>query len=344
MFRLILKLSLPLSIVLGVIIGITIIYGESLSSWRVVYASRLNNGFWTVNEMNIARHLHFTHQIFPENFINRPLISPNRRYLATTNSISELSLYDRQTDIEYILEASFIKIFSFSSDSRYLLIYLVDHYQLIEIFDDNSISEPQIIASDLSLSLEDTLLAWSPNSDMLLFELTSNMEEQPNLYLYSVERDEIQNLTAEIPSIQNHSPTWSSDGQTIAYIGRADDLSRESIHTIDIDGTNHQQVMMIPQTIENIEYMRWSPDGRYFAVVAHTGQFGYELYVFPSEGNDKLMPPIDQNWGASELMWSEDSDQIMFINAQTYDIHLVNTDGSFLTRLTYIDDYNTLLP
>lgn len=341
MFRLIVKLSAPLSIVLGVLIGLTTLYGESLPSWQVMYASQLSNGFWSVNEMDVNRRLSW--QLALGNALQTPAISPNEAYRAVIYTTQEVTLIHGITGEEHIIVNNGNPPL-FSPDSRYLITTSQNRYLFTEIFADGTISEPQsIIPGEMPVG-NNSLIRWSPNSDMLLsalsYRVTGNLST--NLYLYSLEQDEFQTVFLEIPFAIAHAPAWSSDGQTIAYVGLDPETSNTYIYAVNLDGTNHQQIMLPLDTLDVVS-ISWSPDGTYMALISDTG-LGNELYVMSMSDGETMFNQVDYGWGAREIVWSEDSQQLIFLSQRTRDLFMVNADGRFLTRLTDNSSFNVLLP
>jgi len=129
--------------------------------------------------------------------------------------------------------------------------------------------------------------AWSPDGQTILFSSFSNGESQiwtvPYLAPSSSQDIPTPPRAVHLASQQqeNYAPSWSPDGQHIAFqAGAKDGISQ--IWVMDRDGGNRHQVTRSAQDSWS-RAPTWSPDGRWLAYVSdQSGSFGPdygEVYV-----------------------------------------------------------------
>jgi Tol biopolymer transport system component len=143
---------------------------------------------------------------------------------------------------------------------------------------------------------------------------------------------------------QNGTPAYSPDGRQVAFV-RGNTAGGRDVWIIDVqsapDGTRAQrQVTAIPGLAM---FPRWSPDGTKLT-------FSREGSVFiVDSGADHApitsMTPVSPTAGTFDFSdWSPDGKKIVMTNSSTYDLYLVNTDGSRLTRIPTPDGWDESYP
>jgi TolB protein len=139
----------------------------------------------------------------------------------------------------------------------------------------------------------------------------------------------------------DNRPVWSPDGTRIAFTSNRED--NIDIYVVDVDGQNLRQITDGPES----EFApSWSPDGTRIAYIAGTDDVN-DLYIVDADGGNTLRVTTDLRvYGHSdEPLWSPDGSQILIISQIevqsscrtpdcNFDIYLVSTDGSTVTRLT----------
>ena len=146
--------------------------------------------------------------------------------------------------------------------------------------------------------------------------------------------------------VPDESPAWSPDGNQIAFVsGRSED---NEIHVMDADGSHVRRLTVSPR--EDWQ-PSWSPDGKHIVFASlRTGD--WEIYVMDSDGANTYQltesPGVD--WTPD---WSPDGQRIVFASnrtpdgikvtdetvvdnpeTNTWDIYVMNHDGSSVRRLT----------
>jgi hypothetical protein len=133
-------------------------------------------------------------------------------------------------------------------------------------------------------------------------------------------------------------PSWSPDGQKIAFDGFAcvSENCRSHIFIINADGTALVQ-LPAPQDLY-LDSPRWSPDGTRILVHGAVNSGGHQLYVMNADGSAITGVPNTQTGYAGA--WSHDGNRIAFVSSgpSSSRLTVVNADGSGLVRLTNSGD------
>lgn len=163
--------------------------------------------------------------------------------------------------------------------------------------------------------------SWSPDSKRIVF---STYDE---IYIFNLESLEYFTLAEKNVILLDWSPT----GEIIAFSNRSDGL-----YLINSDGSNLRN---ITPGIRRLDCFSWSNDGRRIAI---SGGWPQEwLYVVNADGTGLKQLVEGAAWTCPE--WSSDDDKIVFVMeiplrfwpSHSYEVHIVDSDGSNLTRLTY---------
>ena len=141
---------------------------------------------------------------------------------------------------------------------------------------------------------------WSPQRDEILF--VSNREPDPDrmfnydIFAVTVDAGTVRRVTDTKNA--EYRPTWSPDGETIAYLGTrrsltSSETTMEDTHVwlVDADGQNRRE---LGAAIDNRQRdPRWAPDGQsvYFTVQARGN---VHLFRLPVEGGSPQMRVIDR--------------------------------------------------
>ncbi len=133
---------------------------------------------------------------------------------------------------------------------------------------------------------------------------------------------------------EQYSPTWSPDGQRIAF------MSDEDIYVMDLKGS---EVTRLTNNPDNDFHPSWSPDGRQIVFVSRRDD-NDEIYVMNVDGSGqtRLTRTLGYKWSP---IWSPDGRRIVFESNAGDDypeIYMINVEcvslpegcGSSLTNLT----------
>lgn len=137
--------------------------------------------------------------------------------------------------------------------------------------------------------------------------------------------------TEPAPGPPSQPPDTGSAG-VIAYCYEptSGDNPKESIYTINTDGSGNTELMAAPV---GINYPDWSPDGQKLAVLGYVSESTWSIYVFNADGTSLVrLTTADGVWDGDPA-WSPDGSQIVFTRiypAQNYraEIWVMDADGS----------------
>lgn len=129
--------------------------------------------------------------------------------------------------------------------------------------------------------------------------------------------------------VEGLSPTWSPDGEKIAYCVR-DGRGFGQIHLINADGSGHTQVTKLKGGACPTD---WSPDGQKIAFIAYGAK---TPLIFVIGKNGENVTEIIAGYGAR---WSPDGKQLVFCRSpegrgKSDSIWIANADGTGAKKVT----------
>jgi Tol biopolymer transport system component len=209
-------------------------------------------------------------------------------------------------------------------------------------------SDRQLLAPDV---VDHTTFSWSPDGVRIAF--TRGPEGKAEIYVVNADGSGLKQLThssgkrKRTPSDYSVNPSWSPDGETIAFNGqRAYSAgSGDQTFLIHADGTGERQLTraQAPEWVP-----AWSPDGRTILFEHWDGRWGarywvhngqIDLYTVNADGSGRRRVAHIRNerGNCACATWSPDGTKIAYEAAGANgkpDIYVMNADGSGQTRLT----------
>ncbi len=157
-----------------------------------------------------------------------------------------------------------------------------------------------------------------------------------SIYAYDLVSGDLVRLTTT-SGVLDSEPAWSPDGSSIAFTRMSSDQeSRSEVWIMNADGGNQHWI-----GVEGFA-AKWSPDGRRF-IYSSNRSGNYEIYTSNIDGTDErqlTFTSTDETFPT----WSPDEGRIAFSastgewntveNASTYEIYVMDADGSNLHQLT----------
>jgi Tol biopolymer transport system component len=137
----------------------------------------------------------------------------------------------------------------------------------------------------------------------------------------------------------NESPTWSPDGQKIAFlsheVGATDNTAISHLYVMDPDGSG--VINLASELDQSVIMLTWSPDSQRIAFVAVStpegGAFlGMNIYVVNRDGSEltQVTEMSSGTVGCWSPTWSPDNSQLVYVcrAAMQVGIGIANADGT----------------
>lgn len=163
------------------------------------------------------------------------------------------------------------------------------------------------------------LAHWSPNGQQIAF--SGAVPGKPwQIFLISKDGGSPESVATE--EIQETDPTWSSDGNTVAF-GHQEVMAQPEHTFIELVNLKTRQRSQLPGS-QTIFGPRWSPDGRYIIAMTYDGNT-LMLYDVRNQNWQKLDIKLDS---FGYLAWSSNSAYVYF------DTFLSRDSGYFRLRIS----------
>jgi TolB protein len=169
--------------------------------------------------------------------------------------------------------------------------------------------------------------SWSKQDEWIVFSCGSSGEPvKSSIYLIRSNGNEVQRITND--KIVASAPTWSPDGDEIAFIGIVN--GKENIYRLKRGGKKTVAITKLDARTW-VGDIAWSPDGQWIAFVsAHlTG----ETLLQRVKVDGSVREPIISEEIRGQITWSPDGQRIAFRSFQdihNFGVRTIRTDGSEL--------------
>ena len=198
--------------------------------------------------------------------------------------------------------------------------------------------ERRVVTND---SVEDYGATWAPDGQQIVFATQNNSTS------FSISTFDLRNgLTQTIFENSRGAgyPSWSPDGNRIAFHA-VNSSNRFQIYVMNRDGSN---LVQLTNSDTSALQPNWSPSGQEIAYV-ETESNRRQLMIMSASGGNQRRLTFDLSNSYSNPTWSPDGTRLAFHfkddTSATTGIHLIDTDGQNLRRLTNgVDFYPSWSP
>jgi hypothetical protein len=238
-------------------------------------------------------------------YTSHPALSPGGDYLATVYYIPDTS---EDGAVVYGIGTGEIYTETLPSDIDDIVYNPVTEQMAYAQYNPNQICVAEVDGSDPACLQWSNYyayrdVAWSPDGEWLVFVARQSGVDADNLYKARPGDDDLIQLTDDEAG-NNTNPSWSPDGQQIAYVFYDDYDQPGELRMMGADGSNLHTVLTSTQTY-NLPV--WSPDSSAVAMpgyVVHETKEGGGLWIVPRDGSDPWLVPETEDWACNSPAWS----------------------------------------
>jgi dipeptidyl aminopeptidase/acylaminoacyl peptidase len=164
---------------------------------------------------------------------------------------------------------------------------------------------------------------WAPDGRAMAYCLDADGSERFDIVRFDLSTGHHLNLTPGTPETIQPNLSWSPDGSRIAYASDRD--GSFDTYIIPASGGDAQKLFAAPFPDWD---SRWSPDGRWLAVVSEAEAQGFAIFIVPAAGGEpqrltlgtETLSAKDPCWspGGNKLAFA--SDRLGFFDLGIYDV------------------------
>jgi TolB protein len=186
------------------------------------------------------------------------------------------------------------------------------------------------VSADLDPSVSEGMVAWSPDSDRLIFQRDAG--PGTNFSLYTSDLTGSATLLIDLGEWDVVYPNWSPDGSRVIYADIDD--ARWMIQVVDPHNPAQPQILLRDFAV-NI-YPVYSPDGRYIAYVSNRDNGAEDIYVMNADGTNPRNLTGTTRIVETEPAWTSDSRSIVFASGRDgdFNLYMIDLESGNLRRLT----------
>ncbi len=184
------------------------------------------------------------------------------------------------------------------------------------------------------LGLGQVHVEWSPEGNWVVFSCTqfTRTKNKSNLYIMAIDGGSPQQITADHFVAQ--SPTWSADGDWIAF------YDRNTVYRIKPDGTDITEILTI-SPLKVITSLDWAVKDDWIAFATKDIQ-GSDIWIIRPDGTDQRRIAQTQ-YTYDRLSWSVNEDILGFAILPTSPLSGVYYINIHSTEITEILPYNQII-
>jgi Tol biopolymer transport system component len=182
----------------------------------------------------------------------------------------------------------------------------------------------------------DAFPVWSPSGKKIAFSSTRAAGKSA-IYVMNADGSDVTKVSDEAANstAMLHCPSWSSDGESIAYQRREGNTSQ--LLTVEIESGR------VRNLTDNAWDPHWSPRGDKI-VFTGLGEKGWNLYTIEPDGAKRTeIHTSEGKVGFVYPTWSPDGKRIAFTTAagDAFEVHVCDGDGANVKQLTKEGRMNT---
>jgi Tol biopolymer transport system component len=169
--------------------------------------------------------------------------------------------------------------------------------------------------------------AWDARG-WIAFERQPAPGEAHDIYMMYHDGSRLENLT-EYPGADDGAPTWSPDGNYIAFASDRVGNGNRAIYKIDL---RTRQVVPLTDGEHDDRWPAWSPKGHLIAFMRNLGGQN-EIFVMNAQDGSGQLRLTDWSWGDEFPAWSPDGEWIVFSSERFWakrDLWLIRPTGDDL--------------
>lgn len=138
-------------------------------------------------------------------------------------------------------------------------------------------------------------------------------------------------------------PTWSPDGETIAFVASLQTEAgtggpTSDIYTFQVES---REITRITNDDARETDLDWSPDGERLVFLSNKDHedepYTYSIHVIDTDGRNRVALSKPFPTGQTSPTWHPDSERIIFVDFVTYGIHVMDADGTNIEP--FVDDW-----
>ena len=192
-------------------------------------------------------------------------------------------------------------------------------------------------------------LAWSPDGSKLALGMKPDYSySESRIFVANADGTDLHLLT----TLDGDQPTWSPDGQQIAFVSRRTDPTNQIqnyiLYVMNEDGSNQHRLGTYPANVYH-QYPKWSPDGQWLVMRGAISGFADTttgIYRIAADGTGYQALVLDDAIHINaNPSWTNDGQHILFTSnrdeatqSSPSDIYVMDKDGHNITRFAATAD------
>jgi Tol biopolymer transport system component len=174
---------------------------------------------------------------------------------------------------------------------------------------------------------------WSPDGSLIAFDTLGG------IYVMEPDGSNLRRVTRYEGDLSCYDlqPSWSPDGSKIVFAVLCDG-GNEGIWTVNVDGTEREQLTAPGGGLTDLSQPAWSPNGTAIAFqgarpTGSDGAYEEDIYLVDADGSN-VRRLTDGSIPVGEPAWSPDGSKIAYTRWGTFRVIVMDADGSNARAIT----------